>query len=318
MRRTPLLLAAALTICATAIAPAQKHTGGSSPPTAPPQKAAASTQPVVPVSSGMGAMQFSTVNYGVPAPQSLARQLEAEDDRTRSASLAAIGAPAQYLQRGHIPFAHSIQLDFAALGNTDELDAVLTVELDQHLVSAILIPDNGNWKRIATMLFPTPFFDPTTNLGTFMRTARSFTQPTRYRAIYHSYVPGQNSDYAENEAHVSILNGKAVVTISFVSSSRACTAPALPAKNIKPGCEVVQRWLQADPIDPARRFILVSGTGRLNDKEMADPLTKARTFQTSRIRAFTCQPYIFSDVTEHYEPMANASPCAVPAAPPAK
>jgi hypothetical protein len=123
------------------------------------------------------------VNYGVPAPQSLARQLEAEDDRTRSASLAAIGAPGQYLQRGHIPFAHSIQLDFVALGNTDELDAILTVELDQHLVSAILMPDNGNWKRIATMVFPTPFFDPTTNPGTFMRTARSFSQPNHYLAI---------------------------------------------------------------------------------------------------------------------------------------
>jgi hypothetical protein len=295
MRRIPLLLAAVLTI------------------SAPPQKPAASTQPVVPVSSGMGAMQFAAVNYGVPAPQSLARQLEAEDDRTRSAALAALGAPAQYLQRGHIPFAHSIQLDFVALGNTDELDAILTVELDQHLVSAILMPDNTNWKRIATILFPTQFFDPTTNLGTFMRTSRSFTQPNRYRAIYHSYVPGQNGDYAENEAQVRILNNKAVVTISFVSSACSCVV-AQPGKAAKPGCEVTQRWLEADPMDPARRFILVTGTGRLSDKEVADVLGKARVFQTAHLRTFTCQPYIFSDVTEHYEPMANASPCMVPAA----
>src|ERR1700677_2911980 len=108
MRRILHLPAAVLTICATATVFAQKHAVGSSPPTAPPQKAPASTQPVVPVSSGRGAMQFFPVNYGVPAPQSLARQLEADDDRTRSASLAAIGAPSQYLQRGHIPFAHSI------------------------------------------------------------------------------------------------------------------------------------------------------------------------------------------------------------------
>src|ERR1700722_7313435 len=127
MRRILHLLAAVLTICAPATAFAQKHTGGSSPPTAPPQRSAVSTQPVVPVSSGMGAMQFSAVNYGVPAPQSLARQLEADDDRTRLAALSAIGAPAQYLQRGHIPFAHSIELDFVALGNTDELAAILTV-----------------------------------------------------------------------------------------------------------------------------------------------------------------------------------------------
>jgi len=317
MRSTLHLAAAVLTMCATATALAQKHTVGSSPPTAPPQKAAASTQPVVPVSSGMGAMQFFTVNYGVPAPQSLARQLEADDDRTRSAALAAVGAPSQYLQRGHIPYAHSIQLDFVALGNTDELDAILTVELDEHLVSAILMPDSGNWKRIATMLFPTPFMDPTTNPGTFMRTARSFTQSTRYRAVYHSYVPGQNGDYTENEAQVRILNNKAQVVISFVSSSRTCTVAAT-GKNAKPGCEVVQRWLQADPIDPARRFVLVTGTGRLSDKEIPYALTTARTFQTAHLRTFTCQPYLFSDVTEHYEPMANASPCLVPPAQGAK
>jgi hypothetical protein len=311
MRRIQPLLAAVLTICAPAIAFAQKHTGGSSPPTAPPQKTAASTQPVVPVSSGMGAMQFFAVNYGVPAPQSLARQLEAEDDRTRSASLAAVGAPAQYLQRGHISFAHSIQLDFVALGNSDELDAILTVELDEHLVSAILMPDGSNWKRIATMVFPTPFFDPTTNPASFMRTARSFTQPNRYRAIYHSYVPGQNSDYAENEAQVRIVNAKAVVTISFVSSTRSCMT-AQAGKTVKPGCELAQRWLQADPSDPERRFILVTGTGRLNEKEMTDAMNKSRIFQTSHLRTFTCQPFIFSDVTEHYEPMANATPCMVP------
>lgn len=316
MRSKFQLLAAVLTISVPATAFAQKHTGGSSPPTAPPQRAAASTQPVVPVSTGMGAMQFFAVNYGVPAPQSLARQLEAEDDHTRSASLAAIGAPSQYLQRGHIPFAHSIALDFVALGNTDELDAILTVELDQHLVSAILMPDGSNWKRIGSIVFPTPFFDPTSNLGSFMRTARSFAQPNRYRAIYHSYVPGQGGDYVENEAQVRIMNGKAVVAISFVSNVRSCTTTsAAPGKPAKAGCELTQRWLQADPSDPERRFILVTGTGRLNDKEMTDVLTKARIFQTAHLRTFTCQPYIFSDVTEHYEPMANASPCSVPPAP---
>jgi hypothetical protein len=178
------------------------------------------------------------------------------------------------------------------------------------------MPDSGNWKRIATMLFPTPFFDPTTNPGTFLRTARSFNQPTRYRAIYHSLVPAENTDYAENEAQVRIMNDKAVVTISFVSSARTCTVVAT-GKNARPGCEVVQRWLQADPIDPARRFILVTGTGRLNEKEMSDALGNARFYQSTRLRVFTCQPFIFSDVTEHYEPMANASPCMVPA-PPAK
>jgi hypothetical protein len=46
----------------------------------------------------------------------------------------------------------SIQLEFVALGTDDDLDALLTVELDQHIVTAILIPDDSNWRRIATVL----------------------------------------------------------------------------------------------------------------------------------------------------------------------
>ena len=313
MRCSPMVAVVALSVMLP-FAAAQKHTGGSSPPTAPAQRPPASPQPIVAVSSGLGSMQFMMVNYGVPAPQSLTRQLEAEDDRTRAASLSAIGAPGQYLSRGHIPFPHSIQLDFVALGNSDELDAILTVELEQHLVSAILMPDGSNWKRVATIVFPTPFYDPSTSPAMFLRTARSFISPTRYRAIYHSYTPGPNTDYIENEAHIRILNNQPVVMISFVSSARTCDVTP-SGKNAHPGCEIVRRWLQSDPADPTRRFILVTGTGRLSDKDLAQPVNKARTFETAHIRTYTCQPYYFSDVSERYEPTANATPCVVPPTP---
>jgi len=312
MRRCQTLLAVALLMTfglAGRQAHAQKHNAGVSPPTAPPQRPSGPQQPIVPVSSGIGAIQFTAVDFGVPAPQSLTRQLEADDDRTRLPALAAIGAPAQYLNRGHIPFPHSIQLDFAALGPTDELDAILTAELDQHLVSAILRPEEGNWRRVATIVFPTPFYDPTTTPATFLHTVRSFQQPSRYRAIYHSYVPGANGDYVENEAQVNLLNGKAVVTISFVSNSRTCEVSTKPAKS---GCDIVQRWLQADPADPARRFVLVTATGHLSDRDLTDPLNKARTFQTAHLRSFACQPFFFSDASQHYEPTAASAPCVAP------
>jgi hypothetical protein len=118
-------------LCVPATATAQRHSAGASPPTAPARIAPKTSAPILPVSSGMGALQFISVNYGVPAPQALTRQLEADDERTRGASLAAIGAPSQYLQHGHIPFPHSVQLDFVALGTTNDMDAILTVELDQ-------------------------------------------------------------------------------------------------------------------------------------------------------------------------------------------
>jgi hypothetical protein len=252
----------------------------------------------------MGALQFVSVNYGVPAPQALTRQLEAEDERTRSAALAAIGAPSQYLQKGHVPYPHSLHLDFVPLGTNDELDAILTIELDQHLVSAVLRPDDDAWKRIATVLYPARFNDTSTTPSTFLRLSRSLIEQGRYRAVFRAASNAPNGDSTENEAHLRILNNRAVVTISFVDSERLCDTSG--AKHAS--CELVRRWLQPDAHDDTH-FTLVTGTGRFAAKELADPLAHAATYQIAHLRNFTCQPYIFSDSTLHYEPIANPAPC---------
>jgi len=311
MRRfLPSLLALSLTtLCvgtlSSATATAQRHSGGSSPPTPPPARGnSAGTQAIVPVSTGMGALQFLSADYSVPAPQSLTRQLQADDDRTRAASLSAVGAPGQYLQRGHIPYPHSVQLDLVPLGLNDELDAILTVELDQHMVSAILVPQGDSWHRVATVVYAAAFSDPATTPATFLRIARSLLQHERYRAIYRATTAGPNGDFTENEAHLRVLNNKAVILISFASNARACeSAPK------RPGCELTRRWLQADPDDPSHRFLLVTATGRLTPQEAANPLASAATYQQSHLRAFSCQPYTYSDATQHYEPTANSGPC---------
>jgi len=293
-----------LTLCLYGTALEQRHSTGASPPTAPARISGKTAQPIVPVSSGMGALQFVSVNYGVSAPQSLARQLGADDEHTRSSALAAIGAPSQYIQRGHVPYPHSLHLDFVPLGTNDDLDAILTVELDDHIVSAVLLPDDGGWRRIATVLYPTNFNDPNTTPSTFLRLARSLIEQDRYRAVFRASTSGPNGDLTENEAHLRILNNRAVITISFVDSARTCDNSG--AKHA--GCQLVRRWLQPDPTDDTH-FTLVTGTGRFDAKELADPLARAVTYQVAHLRQFTCQPYIFSDATLHYEPIANPAPC---------
>ena len=123
----PIVVLPLALFCVVSAASAQRHDLGSSPPTAPPPKLVAVPQPLTPTNPTLGALQFSTVNYAVSAPQLLASQLQTSDDRQRTAALAAIGAPSQYLDHGHIPFPHSVRLDFIALGTSSELDAILTV-----------------------------------------------------------------------------------------------------------------------------------------------------------------------------------------------
>jgi len=313
MRRRHLILA--LTFAVPALL-AQKHGGRSAPPTAPPPPAVAAPAAIVPVSSGLGAIQFVQVNYGVPAPQALTRQLRFDDDRTRAAALSAIGAPGQYLQHGHIPMPRAVALDLVPIGTTDDLDALLTVELDQHIVTAVLVPVDGNWRRIASLVYNTPFDNGTVTPTTWLRTARSMVQKDRYRAIFHASTGSLTGNFTENEAHLRIVNGKPVITISFESTVRECTASsAAPSgkqvqrSNARPGCDITQRWFQPDPADPLKKFELVTGTGHISPKDSLNPLASSRTMLLAQLRTFTCQPFFYSEANQHYEPTAPNGPC---------
>lgn len=309
---------ALLALLGVAGAWAQRHSFGSAPPTPPPQHQPVPAQPLVPVSSGMGTLQFFAVNYGVPAPQALTRQLRSDDERTRAAALSAIGAPGQYLQRGHIGLPRSIKLDLINLSNADEIDAVLTVELDQHLLSAILIPDEANWRRIATIVFPSAFDDPRTTPDTFEHLSRSFLASDRYRVIFRSDAAQPNGDYVENEAHLRIINSRAIIVMSFASGSRECNAaagaptqPANPHRTEPPSgtCNVMRRWLTQDSADPTHRFLLVTATGRLTGHDTTDGITLSRTFEGAHLNRFSCQPFGFSDTTLRFEPTGPNGSC---------
>jgi hypothetical protein len=310
MRPCPRHLALLLAVLCVRGLPAQRHGNGAAPPTAPhpttTQHPGAAPTEIVPVSTGLGALEFASVSFAVPAPQSLTRQLQDNDDRTRAAALAAIGAPGEYLAHGHIPLPHAVQLTFAALGANDGLDAVLTVQLDQHLVSAILLPEDGNWRRIATLIDPVSFSDATTTPSTFLQLARSIMEPGRFSAIFHAPVNGQHGDFIENEAHLRILNGHATITLSFASSARTCD----PIQ--RTGCELTRRWVQPDAADPVHRFVMVTGTGHLAPKDAADPLARSPIAELSHLRAFTCQPFLYSEAGGHFEPTARALPCPAP------
>jgi len=294
---------------------AQRHNGRSSPPTAPQPVAAVPVVQLTPASSGLGAIQYVQVSYGVPAPQALTRQLRFDDDRTRAAALSAIGAPGQYLQHGHIPLPKSVDLELAALGNNDDVDALLTVELDQHIVTAVLIPVDGNWRRVATLIFPTPFNDASTTPSTWVRIARSLVQPEHYRAIFHASTGSMKSNFSESEAHVRVINGHALVVLSFESTVRECTVAApIPPKpaahpDNKGGCNVLHRWFEADASDPTHRFELVTGSGHISVQELTEPMADSRTLLMSHLRTFSCQPFVFNEQMSHFEPSALNAAC---------
>jgi hypothetical protein len=321
MRRLPVLL---LALAASAVpVRAQRHSGITSPPTAPPppQAAPPPAAPIVPVSSGLGPLVFTQANAPEPAPESLVAQLQADDDRIRAAALSAIGAPSAYIAREHAPLPHSVQINYVALGSSGELDAIMTVELDLHLVSAILVPSGSSWRRVATVTYATNFADPTTNLGTFLRTVRSLIGPDHYTAIFRGVSVTPDGDLTEHEAHLNIFNGHAAITISFASAERVCETPHLQPRTPHGDCDLTERWLQGEPAQGDSAAILVTATGRVGVHDAIDPVSRMRLFDFAHTRNYECQPYEFDDDTSHYEPTANSAPCfesvKPPAAPPA-
>ena len=298
----PLAVVPLALFCLSSAASAQRHDLGSSPPTAPPPKLVVIPQTITPTGPALGALQFWIGNFPASAPHLLASELQTSDDRQRTAALAAIGAPAQYLDHGHIPFAHSVRLDFVALGNSGELDAILTVELDQHVISAIFLPEEEQWHRIATAIYPISFNSASAGTAGFLRTDRSLREPQHYTAIFHT-ATNTNGDFAETEVHLRILNGHAVITTSFTSNERSCDPTH------QHPCDITERWLQPDVVDPEHRFLLVTATGHDKPNPAADPIARAETFEESHLRDFTCQPFIFSDASMHFEASAPPTPC---------
>jgi hypothetical protein len=203
-----------------------------------------------------------------------------------------------------------VQLDLAPLSPSSDIDALLTVELDRHIVSAVLMPQNGDWKRVATVVFPTDAADPAATAGTFLQLTRSVTEPSRYRAVFRARELQSNGSFTENEAHLRIYNNRAIITTSFVSQARQCE-PAPQGAKATPSCQITQRWLQPDLSQPAvRRFTLVTATGTLNSKDQANPMANATSFQAAHLRNYSCQTFTFSDASLRYEPAGPLGPCA--------
>jgi hypothetical protein len=222
-----------------------------------------------------------------------------------------VGSPGQYFQHGRAPMPRSIELSFVQLGPDDDLDAILTIELDQHIVSAILIPDGDNWRRIATVLVADPFSDPTNTVSTFVRMDRSLLAHGRYSATFRATAFDGHGSMTENEAQLMVINKHAVITTSFVSAARDCSAtPATTGKAaVATGCNVVIRYLESDTADPLKHFTLVSASGHLNTHDATGQLGSDPVFVASHVRNFSCQPFVFSDQTLHFEPSGNSVPC---------
>lgn len=203
----------------------------------------------------------------------------------------------------------SISLELALLGDNDDLDALVTAELDNHIVTAVMVQEENGWRRVATLTYITSFEDSRTTPSTFVHLVRSLVQRDRYRAVFRAFTSGPNGDYAENEAVLRIVNSRAIITMSFVSAARECTLTEGAKPPQVTGCNLIQRWMQGDPTDASHRFFLVTANGHLSARDTGSALVDARNYQFAHLRSFSCQPFVYSETTLRFEAVGLSKPC---------
>jgi hypothetical protein len=94
----------------------------------------------------LGSLTFSRTHLRWPTPDSLVKDLRADDDQTRLQALALIGASPS----GDMPGTPlEVELRYASLGSDAQQQAIVGVDLGPMLFGAVAVHENGVWHRIA-------------------------------------------------------------------------------------------------------------------------------------------------------------------------
>jgi hypothetical protein len=192
----------------------------------------------------LGSLTFSRTHLRWPTPDSLVKDLRADDDQTRLQALALIGASPS----GDMPGTPlEVELRYASLGSDAQQQAIVGVDLGPMLFGAVAVHENGVWHRIANFSCwcKYEFGDL---VGDFIHVESG---PENGLELVLRASGGGTGVYSQDEAHFRYYRGELHLVLSFVSHFRACD-PTAPGPYI---CQVERRWFYANNWDCSWRCL---------------------------------------------------------------
>ncbi|MGA2712092.1 MAG: hypothetical protein ABSG41_03220 [Bryobacteraceae bacterium] len=199
---------------------------------------------------GTGSLESRYDHAAWTSPESVVRDLRADDDGTRAKALRLFGYPEAEMK--DVPKPDQIELRYAAIGDDATLQAIVAITVNVSMAyAAVAVPRAKGWERIGTFFCwckyessPLQFVD--------IRLASSSGRAWSELVLRPS--GGGTGVYGRDEAHFRIHNGALRKVISFVSFRRSCQPPdpcMIEARSLS-GNTLVQSREQFEADSPPR------------------------------------------------------------------
>jgi hypothetical protein len=246
----------------------------------------------------LGSLTFSRTHLRWPTPDSLVKDLRADDDQTRLQALALIGASPS----GDMPGTPlEVELRYASLGSDAQQQAIVGVDLGPMLFGAVAVHENGVWHRIANFSCwcKYEFGDL---VGDFIHVESG---PENGLELVLRASGGGTGVYSQDEAHFRYYRGELHLVLSFVSHFRACD-PTAPGPYT---CQVERRWFYANNWDSVPGGVLVESRFSFSPNSEPEAQLHVRDLELSYAKTFSCKTYKWNKEKFLYTEFSAPNPC---------
>lgn len=247
----------------------------------------------------LGSLTLGHDHMRWPAPESLIRDLRADDDQTRLKAFLQLGLPKQQKTAiAAVPY--EVGLRYATLGTDDDEQAIVAVDIGAMLYGAVAAQEGGSWHRIANFSCWCKY-ESGDLLGEFIQIKPG---PDGRSELVLRASGGGTGVYSQNEAHFRYYRGELHLVFSFVSHYQDC--PITPGPYT---CRVERRWFYGHSWDSTPGGVLVES--HLSFLPYSEPEVEfaIRDLELGHAKTFSCKTYKWNKEKFLYEQFAAPNPC---------
>ncbi len=245
-----------------------------------------------------------------PEPGKLAEELISKDDSVRLRAILLIGLADE---DAHVSYQSSgterqtirpdlVRLNYAALGEGPDLQAVLAFQAEDQVFVAVATPTKAGWVRIAYASMWSKYdlatgdalfenvrlsSDPDSNMTIF---------PAKFELVLRS-SGGGSGIYVQQEAHYRVFEGELRNVFSFESAQRSC-----PPSGRVSICTLKKSWLVDQVNNEGKRGVmLVDERGSFPTAKQPDIFYSIRDLNERYLRISSCAFYTWDNHTFDYK-----------------
>jgi len=246
----------------------------------------------------LGSLTFSRTHLRWPTPDSLVKDLRADDDETRFQALALIGVSPSGDMAGT---PSEVELRYASLETDGEQQVIVAVDLGPMLFGAVAVHQKGVWQRIANFSCWCKY-ESGDLIGNFIHVESG---PENGSELVLRASGGGTGVYSQDEAHFRYYRGELHLVFSFVSHFRTCD-PTAPGPYT---CQVERRWFYSNNWDSVPGGVLVES--RFSFSPNSEPAAEfdVRDIELSHAKVFSCKTYKWNKEKFLYTEFSAPNPC---------